>query len=513
MSPLTMSRYGNRLIKPYQDFKTSDDYVKENLLLVESILSRTAIQADFVKRVAKTLSEEHCRVHFETFEMLQSKLRRAVTKLESVIKKSGLKKWKLLFVRESMAELLGQLERWQRIFDPSWFLILRISNSVIDAELTNELEESTIQGLPSTEPSIASRASTNTLAEARSFRSIVKGSNTKVHISLPQDGLDWKNATPILFSATRIIQRTGSSKRCLVDTITCDSNMDIPSAKADAEDLAKKLSQTDAAKFGLLTCYGLVKKKDWDALKITSLELVFRMPSEEEPVSLRERLTQPQTFSLTETLDFARQLARAVSFVHACDFVHKNIRPETIVLFPGKDKSLGSAYLLGFDSFRSINFHTLLRGDTAWERNLYRHPTRQGLHAQDKYSMQHDVYSLGVCLLEIGLWASFVEYGEDGETGVKSPSEVLGLKLDGFGQEALDAKVSLVKDHLVALAKSKLPTRVGDKYTAVVITCLTCLDEYSTDFSEESEMQDEDGVLIGVKFIEKVLFRLSEISF
>jgi hypothetical protein len=26
--------------------------------------------------------------------------------------------------------------------------------------------------------------------------------------------------------------------------------------------------------------------------------------------------------------------------------------------------------------------------------------------------MQHDIYSLGVCLLEVGLWKSFIEYPE-----------------------------------------------------------------------------------------------------
>jgi hypothetical protein len=32
----------------------------------------------------------------------------------------------------------------------------------------------------------------------------------------------------------------------------------------------------------------------------------------------------------------------------------------------------------------------------------------------EEYKMQHDIYSLGVCLLEIGLWEPLVEYPEDG---------------------------------------------------------------------------------------------------
>lgn len=57
--------------------------------------------------------------------------------------------------------------------------------------------------------------------------------------------------------------------------------------------------------------------------------------------------------------------------------------------------------------------------------------------------MQKDAYSLGICLFEIGLWATFVEwYGEDGETSVKSPSKIRGLEVDDFDQKVPDAKAS-----------------------------------------------------------------------
>jgi hypothetical protein len=60
-----------------------------------------------------------------------------------------------------------------------------------------------------------------------------------------------------------------------------------------------------------------------------------------------------------------------------------------------------------------------------WDRNVYRHPLRQGHDLTEKYRMQHDIYSLNVCLLEIGLWESFVEYvPEDGGPTRSSPSLV-----------------------------------------------------------------------------------------
>jgi hypothetical protein len=155
-------------------------------------------------------------------------------------------------------------------------------------------------------------------------------------------------------------------------------------------------------------------------------------------------------------------------------------------------------------------------GDNEWDRNLYRHPSREGLFAQEDYIMQHDVYSLGVCLLELGLWESFVCYEKEvgDATGEKKRlSTGLGLSLDSFQFQTEESILSpKVKAHLVDLARRRLPSRMGDKYTSVVITCLTCLDPGNEDFGDDEEMRDDDGVLVGVRFIEKVLLKLDEIA-
>lgn len=227
---------------------------------------------------------------------------------------------------------------------------------------------------------------------------------------------------------------------------------------------------------------------------------------------------QPLDLSLTRVLDIARQLASAVSFIHTCEFVHKNIRPETILFFQDSDKpgNLGPAYIQGFESVRNINFQTLRKGDISWHRNLYRHPQRQGAMANDAYVMQHDVYSLGVCLLELGLWESFVCYAQ-GDKDEPSPSDAMKQLLGNFQLNEAGAELAFsnvnTKDNLVRLAKTSLPRKMGDRFTAVVVTCLTCLDEDNPDFFGDAEdtMQDQDGVLIGTRFIEKVLLRLDEI--
>ncbi|GFF75316.1 hypothetical protein IFM60648_04416 [Aspergillus lentulus] len=105
-----------------------------------------------------------------------------------------------------------------------------------------------------------------------------------------------------------------------------------------------------------------------------------------------------------------------------------------------------------------------------------------------------NVYSLGVCLLEIGLWRSLVAY--DPENG--SPS--LAKTTAGFP----DIGNPNLKDVLITLATDVLRQRIENKFAQVVVNCLTCMDESNRDFEDKEDFQDEDGVLIGVKYIEKV---------
>ena len=57
-----------------------------------------------------------------------------------------------------------------------------------------------------------------------------------------------------------------------------------------------------------------------------------------------------------------------------------------------------------------------------------------------------------------------------------------------------------------------LPLDMGTRYAEVVETCLTCLDEGNADFGDEAEFQDRDGILVAVRYIEKVCFVHREVS-
>jgi len=43
-----------------------------------------------------------------------------------------------------------------------------------------------------------------------------------------------------------------------------------------------------------------------------------------------------------------------------------------------------------------------------WPKRIYQHPERQDEYAEAAYEPRHDIYSLGVCMLEVLLWTPFV---------------------------------------------------------------------------------------------------------
>src|ERR1700742_2371886 len=104
------------------------------------------------------------------------------------------------------------------------------------------------------------------------------------------------------------------------------------------------------------------------------------------------------------------QILQSSLQVRFCSFTmqdsYKNIRPETILIFASDSLRLEYPFLVGFEKFRPASGHTYRVGDTRRERYLRRHPKRQGISVEEDFKMQHDIYSLGVCLLEIGKWTS-----------------------------------------------------------------------------------------------------------
>lgn len=117
-------------------------------------------------------------------------------------------------------------------------------------------------------------------------------------------------------------------------------------------------------------------------------------------------------------------------------------------------------------------------------------------------------------LLEIGLWTSFVDYQSSPLGEKASPVAVQGEVLKPVSEiteKHPRKRAALIKQILEKLAEQELPNKMGQKYTDVVLSCLRCLDP--VDGSAKTEFMDQDGLVVGERFVESILGKIQEISF
>jgi hypothetical protein len=120
---------------------------------------------------------------------------------------------------------------------------------------------------------------------------------------------------------------------------------------------------------------------------------------------------------------------------------------------------------MGFDLVRGVESRTSKEGavvvdqdrpSSIWDREVYMHPERLRGSASLKYQKAHDVYSLGVVLLEVGLW---------------EPLANAAAKGGGLSQrdhpDTWPAKL-----RYLAATPAGLVSRMGRRYQGVVDWCL-----------------------------------------
>lgn len=492
-----------------------------------------------IERIAHILDDEHRLFHDEILSILAQKLSLAYNSIDKVVKKPESKGVPLLFAKvrrgkfviqqAALDKVISDLEQWQRRFDPSWYLIMIIANPVIDQQLAAQKEEQekseakhlAFSPITSPEPEKNSAAQ-SPITLATNMRDALR-STPHQHVSIFLPKLEFQRLD-IPFSNAQAAQRGG--KWYIVDHYACQVGRSLSTQNDDVRRLARKLASVDPWTFGLLSCRGVVKVLDIQGRHIQGFDFIFRVPDAKEIIqSLRQNLLSGEMHhSLSRRVLIAKELAKSVNYVHNLNFVHKHICPETILLFEDLESRF-STFLVGFDNFRAADGGTNFAGDTKWERNLYRHPSRQGEFPEEEYQMQHDIYSLGVCLLEVGIWESFVSYSSDakpkpqyGDTyqqfmkWLESTGAITTLPQSPNSAMFQGMIAPKLKEYFIYLAKTRLPITMGDKYSAVVLTCLTCLDKDNEDFGDEDQMSDEEGILVAVRFIEKILLKLDEIN-
>ena len=554
---------GQVLYETCQAAKHAGPRYREYRVRVEKCWAQIETQLSESERLVPNMSERHQIAHQEIIEIVQSKLQSANMKLSRLVQysrgESGYysTKEKLIAMKQranfganenDLNEAVLSLEKWQQIFDPTWFLTIAIAGPAIDHRLmatTNHSQTSTSSGNPA-----------GPITLAKQFLKARRSDDGEPLEELSRRGLRPGSVRKIPLSVVSIAERAGKKETFILDPITTASRPSAEMALRDTRDFARLLRHTDPQTSGLLKCKARLKivnegsSPDATITATTkdeslSLSFVFRVPSCFSDVqSLRWRLLHPPQVeygSLSERFELANQLVRAVSYVHAYGFVHKNIRPESILLL-GNDSHTAdmstadtgtetprppeTAVLVGFEELRNAGGRTRHSGDEDWEKNLYRHPLRQTKHPQAKYEMRHDIYSIGVCLLEIGLWESFVVYDEKNSKPRESDFLLEALtrycssvdfesKMDDDDDEKGETRAGgdpeVIKGFLIELARGMLRQKMGTRFSEVVETCLTCLDADNEDFDDDG-VESSEGVAVGIQYIQKVVVRLGHIT-
>lgn len=513
-------RYGKRLAATCQSYRNADREVRETSLQIEGVWLKTEHQVHRLGEIWNALPEAVQDHQHHVLELLQERLCTAVARLEELgpkdtsindssirsairarIDSPTLIKLKYAaYLKSRLQETLADLESWHRRFDPSWYLLIRLPTKDDGPRVAQAQSQVSVKELE-----IIERL--KSVHQANRESGDIKGPDGSVFCP---PGHTLSRRTPISHSDAELAMYR--DQVFIVDARQTPQSGKPDSRAAltqgvlrDTRDIVRILKNVDSETFGLLSCKWAMKITD-EKQSLTSVRLLFTIPDGcfGGARSLRRALLDGQLEkSIDARFRLAKLLARSVSFLHSAGIVHKNMRPETVLLLmpdPGSaPDTIGTPFLVGFERFRHADDHTYMMEDGDWKKDLYRHPRRQGEYPEERYRMQHDIYSLGVCLLEIGLGVSFVHFS--GEYAVPAPSLSIADHLENKDRKvrAFDIKRVLEK-----AAETLLPGCMGTVYTRLVLSCLTCLDPGNQYFGGEENFQDQDGILIAVRYIEKV---------
>ncbi|KAJ0414706.1 hypothetical protein BJY00DRAFT_305397 [Aspergillus carlsbadensis] len=252
-------------------------------------------------------------------------------------------------------------------------------------------------------------------------------------------------------------------------TDTSGGDLD-PRTKNRIESLARLLQQPKEQIFRILPCVGWRKVPNHDFIAF-----VFELQSPlGAPVSLQRILFESKLVpSLGDKFRLALRLAQCMAQIHMVQWVHESFRSDNILLLPHHvpddpdsrlDINYSEPWVLGFEFSRPELFFSSGHSDFEPTRDIYRHPDRQG-QPTETFKKIHDIYSLGVVLLEIGLW---------------EPAIKLEKNLFAHATNSAAVRAQLLKH-----AQRRLESRVGKRYKEVVLKCL------SGDFGVEDDTRED----------------------
>jgi serine/threonine protein kinase len=188
-----------------------------------------------------------------------------------------------------------------------------------------------------------------------------------------------------------------------------------------------------------------------------------RGASAKKPVSLHDQISSKKpedNLSLNDRFRVAKTIARSLGAFHSDGWLHKSIRSHAVKFFfaeGGVTPDPTNPYLTDFEFSRPEQMDTVnVDRPVQIEQDIYRHPDRFG-PPTDRFRKIHDVYALGVVLLEIGLWRTAISLYDD-------YMDVETQKEDLTGDR--------IQEEFLKLAGERLGHQMGTSYKEAVVKCL-----------------------------------------
>ncbi|KAI0381133.1 prion-inhibition and propagation-domain-containing protein [Hypomontagnella monticulosa] len=222
--------------------------------------------------------------------------------------------------------------------------------------------------------------------------------------------------------------------------------------------------------------------------------IVFKSPGLESapaPQSLYSVLQTTMKPSLTARVSMAQKLAGSLDYLHATNWLHKGLRSDNILFLEPPSLDLQSFCLSGFDYSRPANPDeaTEFPSDRR-EHDLYRHPDVQFDVPRDGeygYKEKHDIYSLGVVLMEIGLWQPIHQF-----LGISLNQLISRPAIRAARRSLLDVKSLAV-----------LTSEAGERFSEAVRLCLVSEVEHSLDESKDFAISESNIPLQGTGSLQR----------
>lgn len=179
---------------------------------------------------------------------------------------------------------------------------------------------------------------------------------------------------------------------------------------------------------------------------------------------------------LNVRLHLAQRIANAVYSFILIRWLHKDLTPHNIIFFTEKTRGVGvrldSPYIVGFSVSRADRAEEVSINKAQDYRSMHCHPSLRVSPGElrPRYRRRFEIWSLGLLLLEIGLWQPL-----DKLKGVSS----------GLQPEKL---ATLIRER----ADKDLPFFVGDQYRDVVSRCL------AIGYGDEEESEELDVIYFDI---------------